>query len=300
MNCPKCGSEISENQKFCSSCGANLTNEQNNINPLNSTNKLLFPIIGGACVIALIFAGIGYSMKPSTNITDVQPTETEENIEDDGNAFDPEIAKKMTKREHNCVYVSSDGICFTTKIFKAEPIKDFNKIDKYNYWLGAKDACESKGYRLPNDKELRSLFSDIIGIKVNSGIDVKSEKYSDSNIPTNFGILKKIAPKQEHDNIYLWENETFDEDRALARSKGNSWNSDETHQYIADKFGYKNIYYKESTICVYDQNGKPHKSLLETTKEKELQLKQQEEQRKKEEQRQKQEQMDNEAENTLF
>ena len=110
MNCPKCGSEISENQKFCSSCGANLTNEQNNINPLNSTNKLLFPIIGGACVIALIFAGIGYSMKPSTNITDVQPTETEENIEDDGNAFDPEIAKKMTKREHNCVYVSSDGI----------------------------------------------------------------------------------------------------------------------------------------------------------------------------------------------
>ena len=84
------------------------------------------------------------------------------------------------------------------------------------------------------------------------------------------------------------------------RSKGDLWNSDETHQYIADKFGYKNIYYKERAICVYDPNGKPHKSLLEIAKEKELQLKQQEEQRQKTEQIQHRIEKNNEAENELF
>ena len=428
MNCPKCGSEISENQKFCSNCGANLENleenttenfteEKSNMDIKQFFKKNLVVIIS-ACVIGLPLIAFGtvkavdyhnkikpfsvssvgnketikfaFKYNPKNKTTDIEVIEEDvivddwqidiikeiddiptfkiadkdnlkapsikfdsyklvkgkpaitkfkiqnQNFEDYVNnkklfqhnqlnvivpmciSFRPEdriktkekYDKLKAKEEQerirreqivsNCVYKTSDGTCFTTKIFKAEPIKDFNKIDKYNYWLGAKDACESKGYRLPNDKELRSLFSDILGIEIYSGIDVKSEKYSDSNIPTNFEILRKIAPKQEHDNIYLWENETFDEDRALVRSKGDLWNSDETHQYIADKFGYKNIYYKERAICVYDPNGKPHKSLLETTKEKELQLKQQEEQRQKTEQIQHRIEKNKEAENELF
>ena len=206
MNCPKCGNEINENQKFCSNCGANLSGKtENNMKAFNTSNQLFYPIIGGACVLALLFAGFSFAIR--TNTMTSQPTEIEETEEDNGKAFDSEIARKMQAENHNCVYVTTDYVCFTTHIFKAEPIKNFDKsIQEYDYWLGAKDACESKGHRLPNDDELRSLFSDILGIEVNSGIDVKSEKYSDSNIPTDFEILKKIAPKQEHDNIYLWEN----------------------------------------------------------------------------------------------
>ena len=162
----------------------------------------------------------------------------------------------------NCVYKTSDGVCFTTQVFKAKPIKVIGK-NYYNYWLGAKDACESQGYKLPNDNELRSLFSDILGIQINNGTEVKTVKDSYSKIPTNFEIIKAIAPNELYGGLRLWEDKEFDNNRAYARQNNYSWETYETHQYITGKFEYEFGSNTPDTICVYDSNGKPHKSLHE-------------------------------------
>ncbi len=311
MNCPNCGKKFEENQKFCSDCGTSLTEENNNLtNLLNKNKTLIYSIIGSACVIAIIFAGISYTVKLNTN--EQQTTETAEEVIDEDMVFDPEIARKTIGAEFNCLYTSSNYTCFTTQAFKAEPIKEGKDFKDNNYWLGAKDACESKGYRLPNDEELRSLFSDIMGINIDSGMEVKTVKYADSKIPDNYDLLRQIAPKgfddsdgaRKWDNVIFWENEMFDDVHAYARKKYRSWYEyTETEQYAE----YIKLDYNIHTICVYDPNGKPHKSLLEITKEKQKIAKQQaeqkrkeEEEKRKEEEKKKQEQMDNEAEDVLF
>ena len=305
MNCPNCGNEINENQKFCSFCGANLTGETNNTTKLfNKNNILLYSIIGGVCFVVLTFAGLGYATKSNTNTDTQQPTEIEENIDGD-TAFDPEIARKTINANNNCVYTTSDYTCFTTQAFKAEPIKEGENWQNENYWLGAKDACESKGHRLPNDEELRSLFSDIMGINIDSGMEVKTIKYADTKIQDNYDLLRQISPNgfrnydgaRKWDDVIFWEDKMFDNDTAYARNKYRSW-----YEYTETKQYAEGIKYDHNvhTICVYDPYGKPHKSLLEITKEKQKIAKQQAEQRKKEEEKKKQEQIYNETEKDLF
>lgn len=162
----------------------------------------------------------------------------------------------------NCVYQTSNGVCFTTKMFSPYA------LNSDNYWLGAKDECESKGYRLPNDYELRALFSDIIGITIKSGTNIKSSKSSNTNIPTNYEIIKKISQNGNyntniHKDIYLWENQQFSEKQAYVRNRTTFWGIEESKQAITDK-NYSFI----CAICVYNPNGKTHKSLKEFEREK--------------------------------
>jgi len=194
-------------------------------------------------------------------------------------------AKEEAERKHkkwqekvlsNCVYKTSDGVCFTTQVFYPDGIKDGgDKYKDYNGWNGAKDACESKGYKLPSDDDLRSLFQDILGIKIKSGVDIKSYKYKGTTeAPTNYNILKRIAPNGFNDSIYeqnkwqnidLWEDADFDDKLAYARAKFVSWGDDETYQHLVEKYSYTNS--NCLAICVYDPNGKPHKSKVQKQKE---------------------------------
>lgn len=64
MNCPKCGSEIKENQKFCPKCGAkiqNTENVENNISKehnkdLNKVNKKMIAIISAVVLVVILVA----------------------------------------------------------------------------------------------------------------------------------------------------------------------------------------------------------------------------------------------------
>ena len=189
----------------------------------------------------------------------------------------------------NCVYKTSDGVCFTTQLFEAERLKVVN-IDEnyYDRWLTAKDACECRGYKLPSDDDLRSLFQDILGVKIEKGINIKSYKHrSTTNIPTNYDILKRIAPDgfnkyssgtYKWRNIYLWEDESFDDKSAYVRDFDNDFGSDVTSQKTREKRDYDRG--TEQVICVYDPNGKPHKSLIHKLKEEEKHVKQELEKKK--------------------
>ena len=198
----------------------------------------------------------------------------------------------------NCVYKTSTGVCFTTQVFEVEPILEENPKNPNfpikNYWLGAKDTCESQGYKLPNDDELRSLYADILGIEINAGTNVLTEKYSTSTIPTNYEIFKKIAPRGfamystgDWGKVNLWENEEFNSEDAYCRDKYKDWGNDVTKQSFVNK-DMSSL----RGICVYNPNGKPYKSLLKTQKE--------EIEKYKQEQKRKEKQLQDEAENALF
>lgn len=177
----------------------------------------------------------------------------------------------------SCVYKTSNGVCFTTQLFEAEPIKvNVDGKERYDYWLGAKDACESRGYKLPNDDDLRALFQDILGIEIKSGIDIKSYKSkSFTDVPTNYDILKRIAPtgfnsySQGSDKwkfVYLWEDREFDSKMAYYRYKDVDWGDEESSQKLGERL---HDYSSDiNVICVYNPNGKPHKSLVQIQKEK--------------------------------
>lgn len=192
----------------------------------------------------------------------------------------------------NSVYKTSDGVYFMTEIFKVEPLLEYNpKYSCYdkNYWLGAKDYCECRGYKLPSDQDLISLFSDILGIKINPGLKVRTTKSSYSTIPTNYEILKKIDSSGHNwDYLELWEDREFNGKEIYCRYKTKSWGDDETYQTYKDN---SSSYVRG--ICVYDPNGKPHKSLVQIQKEKF------EQERKMKEEKFKQE-TKKEAENDLF
>lgn len=195
---------------------------------------------------------------------------TREKIKKAWLAHKAEQEKIKKWQEHvysNCVYKTKDGTCFTTKvIFPAESEFDTRGViihPNKDYWKAANNVCKSWGYKLPNDKELRSLFSDMLGIEINEGLRVETEKLYNSTIPTNYDLLKIIAPRGfvepwnhsyiSWSEIWLWEDSEFDSERGYIRNlTGNSYKQT-TEQTYANKKGSQGAAY----ICVYDPNGKP-------------------------------------------
>ena len=166
MNCPKCGKELNENQKFCSECGAKI--DESDMQEIINIKWLVISVaaialVFGTCILATQNNTSANTSNNNANNEVVEDTNTDE--ETTKYAEEPQEEQRPVAPKPNCVYETSDGVCFTTQIFEFEPIKVQTQTSyEYNYWLGAKDACESKGYKLPNDYELRSLFGDIIGI----------------------------------------------------------------------------------------------------------------------------------------
>ncbi len=160
----------------------------------------------------------------------------------------------------NCVYKTSDGVCFTTPIlYSVNPIWDGEDFNTSNYWLGAKDFCESKGYKLPSDDDLRSLLKDIFSININGGVLLKT--YIDSEIPGNCEIIKKIKQSNSFTcslEFSLWEDKEYDNKSAYYRDLYKTWYDYYTYQDVRSK----NIGYTDGpVICVYDPNGKPKNSI---------------------------------------
>ncbi len=311
MNCPKCGSQINDEQKFCPNCGASLSAEKSSFAKFfNTSHPLFYPIIGGVCVFALVLAGFGYTIKNQGESQQI--AEVAENVEETSNnnvTTDEHVVKRK-----NCVYETSNGVCFTTHVFQVNPIQvaeriwnpPNNVLDVYDHWLGAKDACETKGYKLPSDSDLRSLFSDFMGVEVKSGLNINTTKFiNTTDIPNNYDVAKAIAPKgfsTDYQNnamwnsVTLWEDTQFDNNRAYIRSKyvDSFVGVDKTSQDVSNmRLDRDTISY---AICVYDPNGHPKSSIRPMWAEK---LKQAEIQ-KQQEAKQKHEDEIRKAEDDLF
>lgn len=105
MNCPKCGNEINDNQKFCSKCGANLTGDKNYLEKFRDSDSLFYPLIIGAIIVILLLVGIGYVIhsntqkETATTNTETLAEDTEEKEEPSTN-FDPEIAKRALEEKN--------------------------------------------------------------------------------------------------------------------------------------------------------------------------------------------------------
>ena len=105
MNCPKCGNEINNNQKFCSKCGANLTDDKNYLEKFRDSDSLFYPLIIGAIIVILLFVGIGYAIhsntqkETATTNTETLTEDTEEKEEPSTN-FDPEIARRTLEEKN--------------------------------------------------------------------------------------------------------------------------------------------------------------------------------------------------------
>lgn len=104
MNCPKCGNEINDNQKFCSKCGVNLTDDKNYLEKFRDSDSLFYPLIIGAIIVILLLVGIGYAIhsntqkETATTNTETLAEDTEEKEEPSTN-FDPEIARRALEEK---------------------------------------------------------------------------------------------------------------------------------------------------------------------------------------------------------
>lgn len=191
---------------------------------------------------------------------------TREKIKKAWLAHKAEQEKIRKWQEHvysNCVYKTKDGTCFTTKVIFTPDAEYDTRYENKDYWKTANNVCKSWGYKLPNDKELRSLFSDMLGIEINEGLSVGTEKFTDSTIPLNYNLLKTIAPegfteRWNHSylnwsEVWLWEDGEFDSERGYVRIYDSNAYKHVTRQSFTQKKGNKGVSY----ICVYDPNGKP-------------------------------------------
>ena len=70
MHCPNCGNELNENQKFCSKCGANLTDDKNYLEKFRDSDSLFFPLIIGTAIVILLLVGSGLSVFAYNKICD--------------------------------------------------------------------------------------------------------------------------------------------------------------------------------------------------------------------------------------
>ncbi len=97
MNCPNCGNEINENQKFCSSCGTNLENNDNKfLKQIHNFKLFSNPLIITAIIMTIIAGGFVYAINSNTNEKIKTNTENKaEETEVYSTTFDPDIARKI-------------------------------------------------------------------------------------------------------------------------------------------------------------------------------------------------------------
>lgn len=313
MNCPKCGNEIGENQKFCSNCGHATDN--------NADMPWLIQYFKEVIVVALaiFFIFVYGALIINNNNTPVQKNETvivhteAEGIEE----YDPgcgdglEETQQPTNLPQKCIYKTSDGICFTTKIFAPKPLnyydctggsttynhKAYSSSEycnmgintcsaQHDYWAGAMKMCHDWGYKLASAEDLTSLVNDIYGVKVSGENGVSSYLQEGKN--PNKAILALLGLKNtDYFSLYLWEDKEVNERYAYSRYITNFTTKryDGSPRALAPALGY-------CAICVYNPYGKVKTSYDEYRRQ---QLKQAQEK-----QQQKQENLKNEAKNALF
>lgn len=80
MNCPNCGEEIIDNQKFCTNCGTkvNINKETNNLNLLNLSNPTIIFVV---VLVSLIFIALAIGIFHKKFYTDISIENNNEKIE---------------------------------------------------------------------------------------------------------------------------------------------------------------------------------------------------------------------------
>lgn len=109
MNCPKCGSEIKDNQKFCPKCGEKLITD-NNIAPSEISNhsinskKIVIVFITFIC-IAIAAIIIAFTIQNENEMTSNEP----ENVQITNTTQQTETTTMEQKLSDDCTYILADG-----------------------------------------------------------------------------------------------------------------------------------------------------------------------------------------------
>lgn len=284
MNCPKCGNELNENQKFCSNCG--YKNSDDLISKIFNSKEIIIPIVS---VVLILTSCIAIAVHNDTkhfdnnaitenNSNDTETEEMEEYSEEESPAV--KLAPKP-----KCIYETSDGVCFTTQIFKIEPmhyydctggLTTYNRtnsageetrnygINECNYmydsWAGANKACKDWGYKLPNTEELDSLAKDIYSAIISD--EPNEFTYLPPNKKVNLSPLKLLSPTYDYDKgrvLELWEDLEIDATRSYSREFNIGHKlAHPAYTYTRREATFRDYYIPfrvDSSVCVYDPYG---------------------------------------------
>lgn len=277
MNCPNCGSELNENQKFCTNCGAKIGNsdmpESINIKWV-VISLVAVVLVFGTCIIATQNNNLPVDTKENNEVIEDTTTvdDTTEYPEEEEEEQEPQ--RPITPKP-KCIYETSDGVCFTTQIFKVTPMDYYNctggwttyeverpageearsygiTLCKYKYdnWAGATKMCGDWGYKLPSEYDLTSLAKDIFGINISNVPNERS--YVPNQAEVNTVPIKAL-------NLYaapnaLWEDTEESSSSAYIRGLGflDTFNKGYTERFIGSR--YYNVT-TDRAICVYDPYG---------------------------------------------
>lgn len=288
MNCPNCGNEINENQKFCSKCGKQLNEDYSSLeNNENIVAEIMPKAIISLVIVGLlgvfVWTGNNTSVNNSTPKTVAEDTETNEN---DLNSEDTEVAEeehKYVAPKPKCLYETSDGVCFTTKTFSPTTVNYYdctgghstfgveeypsqafydigvrNCKAHYDYWVGAMKMCNDWGYKLPDEYELSSLAKDMYGTIISNELDVHTY-LPDGHTINMIPIEKLNIQYKKYWNIYLEDSE---KDSAFAF--GRYLNQKDTKRVSISRDNWP----RYDAVCVYNPNGVAKKSYAEYERQK--------------------------------
>lgn len=337
MNCPNCGNDVNENQKFCSHCGYNLEDSQQDLSNNSKQSwdekflgiKLNYGLVLGALFLVIIFSALVLSAKKAdinTYTSNQQQYEQSENAnpsnENEPTEDEERQEAKQSAPKRNCIYETSNGVCFTTKTFKPEPLNyydctggltTYDKVavptkkyqdigirtcyNHYDYWAGAMNQCNAWGYKLPNARELASLAADVYGSAISYETDVKSylpDGYKANTAPLDILNISYNLTRTEK----YWEDKEVEgyPELAYARDFGTTYVK-YTERITKTKDSYMTLPTVNEALCVYNPNGKAVKSYAEYLRKQEAEIKAREQ---KEQAEKEQKDIKENAEYTLF
>ena len=156
MKCPNCGNEISDNQKYCSNCGALINGESIEINNTkqttqNSTSPLM-NIISFIIVIVLLFCAWKYFVQPTYFPTDLQ--ENGYTAEFYAKNYLGDFCKEnelevKAIEENNGIYVVE---CKTTN-------STLKQLYGSTFYYGYMPMADGKTYKQHSDKTISAVYS---------------------------------------------------------------------------------------------------------------------------------------------
>lgn len=286
MHCPNCGNELDEEKKYCTNCGAKL--DGSDMPEVINIKWVVISIVAIALVFGTCILATQNSNPPTDTINDKTNNEVVEDtttVDDTPEYTAEEEPQRPIAPKPKCVYETSDGVCFTTQIFKVTPMNYYDCTGgwttyeeerlageearsygitlckpEYDNWAGAAKMCGDWGYKLPSEADLTSLARDIFGINISN--EPSQRSYCPSWKKINTAPIKALKPDATPKNFgtALWED--TEESSTLAHARriyifeneyGNPASS-----YTQRISGSRPPYYIgtiERAVCVYDPYG---------------------------------------------
>lgn len=202
MNCPICGKEIQENQKFCSGCGANIkiSNIKNQIIKIFH-NKIFIAIFITLIVLIIGLIGLEFYLNIGSKGTyksiipiekyQLEKTSTTELLnmaiqqDKDLTEIIPKLSQKNTSKLFETFYINLTNLVENMKVDDLD-IKTITTNNEYIYQLN------------PDTKLINYEVNDWTGIWINN--EYLNEKYS-KYLNTEWQDYLKLASKDTIDDI---------------------------------------------------------------------------------------------------